>query len=341
MKRTVLDIGYVGNKGTRLHIGELSRLNQLSPDVLAKYGSKLNNSVKSAADAATYGIAYPYPGFSGTVASALRPFPQLNGNSVVTDYGAPLGFSTHEALQVSLNREIKNGLAVSGNFTWGKTMSNVDSSLAPGNGDNGSRPLDYYNLKLEKAPAGYDQTLAFKAYVVYELPFKGTGWKRTALGGWSVSAILNYFSGTPLGFTAPTPLTTGWNGAVNRPNIAAGDFVNPSYVSGTFDISNTKSAADTYLNKSLFSTPAALTLGTAARTYSTIRTFPTKNEDLSIQKNFRIREGMRFQLRGEFLNAFNRHMLGGISTSVTNAAFGQLTSVTGNRQVQITGRIDF
>ena len=33
------------------------------------------------------------------------------------------------------------------------------------------------------------------------------------LGGWSISAITNYFSGTPLGpFTAPTPLSGGWNG---------------------------------------------------------------------------------------------------------------------------------
>ena len=341
MKRTTLDIGYVGNKGTRLRIGELSRVNQLSPAVLAQYGAKLNNPVKSAADAASNGIAYPYPGFTGTVASALRPFPQVQGNSVVTDYGAPLGFSTHHALQVTINREVQKGLSIYANYVLSKTLTNVDSSLAPGNGDNGSRPLDYYNLALEKAPAVYDRPHAVKAYVRYELPFRGRGWMQRAFGNWNVAAIVNYYSGTPLGFTAPSPLSSGWNGAVNRPNIAAGDLMNPAFNSSNFNLADTKSAANTYLNKALFSAPAPLTLGTGARVYGSIHGFGTRNEDFSVQKTVPITEKLRFQLRGELLNAFNRHTLGGIQTSFSNASFGQVTSVSGNRQIQISGRLDF
>jgi len=96
-------------------------------------------------------------------------------------------------------------------------------------GDN-SGPLDYYNLKLEKAPATYDYPRVVKAYVNYELPI-GRGRKALAnapwlaeavLGGWSFAAILNYASGAPLGFSAPSPLSGGWNGALNRANVAAG-----------------------------------------------------------------------------------------------------------------------
>ena len=340
-ERTVLDIGYVGNKGTRLKIGELSRVNQLSPSVLTQYGSKLTSRVCSAADAATFGIALPFPAFCGTLAGALRPYPQVNGNATVTDFGAPLGFSTHHALQVTINREFKKGLSVYGNYVWSKTLANVESSIEPGNSDNSSRPLDFYNLKLEKAPAEYDRTHAVKAYVTYELPFRGRGLWQKVFDNWSVSGIMNYYSGTPLGFTAPSALASGWNGAVNRPNIASGDLKNPSFDAGNFDISNTRSVVDTYLNKSAFSTPAPLTLGTAARLYSSIRGFPTRNEDLSLQKAVFLSEKVRFQLRGDFLNAFNRHTLGGITTSINSASFGQVTSVSGNRQIQIAARFDF
>src|SRR5205823_12111960 len=43
----------------------------------------------------------------------------------------------------------------------------ITSSLV---GDNANRPLDYYNLKLEKAVSEYDVPHMFKAYVDYELP---------------------------------------------------------------------------------------------------------------------------------------------------------------------------
>jgi hypothetical protein len=49
----------------------------------------------------------------------------------------------------------------------------------------------------------------------------------------------------------------------------------------------------------------------------------------------------RFQIRAEFLNAFNRSTLGGIVTSVTNPLFGQVTSIGGNRSIQFGTRFDF
>ena len=85
----VLDVGYVANKGTRQKDQELARINQLPVSALAQYGTTLNSTVASAADAAKYGIAYPYPGFSGTVASALRQYPQIRANNTITDYARP------------------------------------------------------------------------------------------------------------------------------------------------------------------------------------------------------------------------------------------------------------
>ena len=55
----------------------------------------------------------------------------------------------------------------------------------------------------------------------------------------------------------------------------------------------------------------------------------------------RFGERASFQLRAEFLNAFNRGTLGGINTTVTSPLFGQVTSISGNRSIQFGTRFDF
>jgi hypothetical protein len=343
--KITVDAGYFGNKATRLRNGEMVRLNQLDPEMLNKYGRALTNSVTSAAQAAANGVAYPYAGFSGTVASALRTYPQVYGNATVQAYGSPIGFSNHHALQVAVNRQFAEGLTLYANYTWARTMSNTTSDMV---GDNPG-VLNYYNLKNEKQVSSLDVPHALKLYYSYELPFgrgKGLlssspGWVKAIVSGWSTSGILNYFSGQPLAFSATTPLANAWNGGGNRPNIAAGEMKNPAFDKSNFNYANTSAASNTYLNKALFSDAPALTLGTAAPRYSSIRKFGTINEDMVIAKNMRIKERVRWQIRAEALNAFNRSSLGGPNTSVTNALFGQITSISGNRTVQMVMRFDF
>jgi hypothetical protein len=346
----VMDVGYLGMKSTGLKNDSLVAINQIPASALQQYGTKLNNVIRTAADAAQYGIALPYPGFTGTLAAALRPYPQVNGTSTIQTYGTPIGFSTYNSLQVTVNRQFAKGVSLYANYVWSKTLSNIDSELIGGNGANNA-PMNYYNLAIEKSVASYDIPHAFKTYVNYDLPVgRGKAFLNSTprivnavLGGWAISGIANYFSGTPLGpFTAPTPLSGGWNGGNNRPNIAPGaDLLNPNFDASQFELSSTSSAKDTYLNKAAFSAPAALTLGTSAKRYTSVRSFPTLNEDLALSKSNRITEKVRFSLRAEFFDALNRHKLGGVSTSFSSSNFGQVTSVSGNRQMQVSARLDF
>jgi hypothetical protein len=341
----VLDVGYVGTKGTGLYAGALKNLNQLAPSVLSQYGTKLNNPVRNAADAAANGIPYPYAGFVGTVASALRPFPQVRGNDTIQVFQAPLGFSTYHSFQATVNRQFGSGLTVYANYVWSKSLTNVSSSDPTEN----HGPLNYYDLSLEKSLSTTDIPHMFKAYVSYELPF-GRGkalWTgagkavNTLVGGWAVSSILNYYSGTPLGFSASSPLSGGWNGGANRANIAAGEMRVSSFKKENFSLDVPASPNNTYLNKSLFSDAPPLTLGTSAYRYGQARRIGTISENIGLLKNHRIGERMRIQLRAELLNAFNRHQLGSPNTTVTSPLFGQVTSVSGNRSIQIGARMDF
>ncbi|HOK46137.1 MAG TPA: hypothetical protein PLK67_09410 [Bryobacteraceae bacterium] len=188
----------------------------------------------------------------------------------------------------------------------------------------------------------------FKAYGQWNLPVgKGQMWAPrwrildALIGGWALTGIVNYYSGTPLGFSgASSPMPNGWNGG-QRPNIAPGNMRASGFRKDAFNLANTSAPSNTYINKSLFSDPPPLTLGTAAPRYTQIRGFGTISEDLGLMKNFRVQERYRIQIRAEFLNAFNRHNLGGINTNINNALFGQVTSVSGNRTVQLVARLDF
>lgn len=114
-----------------------------------------------------------------------------------------------------------------------------------------------------------------------------------------------------------------------------------AYDKSKFNLLSPNAPENTILNKSLFSDPAPLTLGTSAPRYAQARSFGSLNEDVSLQKNILFAEGYRVQLRADMLNAFNRSTLGGIQTSVTSPQFGQVTSIGGTRQVQLGLRLDF
>jgi hypothetical protein len=344
VRNLVLDIGYLANKATRLRNGQLAAVNQLPFSVLQQYGTTLSQSVRSPADAARYGIAFPFPGFSGTVASALRPYPQMQGNSTLNVYGAPLGFSTYHSLQVVVNRQFSRGLSVYANYVWSKAIANTETTEAAGN----AVPMDYYNLALEKTVTSFDRTHNFKSHFLYELPFGRRSTLLTRLpgaldllvSGWSVSGTLNGFTGTPLNFSAPSPYSF-WNGGTNRANVGPGPYRNAAFDPAKFNLMAPNSPDNTYLNKAAFSQPPAMQLGNAPPYTSYIRGLGRWSEDLCLYKNHRIAEKYRFQLRAEFLNPFNRHYLGSPSTSINSTTFGQITSVSGERSIQIGFRLDF
>jgi hypothetical protein len=344
-KKIVLDVGYAANKSTGLYNNALSATNQLPSSVLANYGTRLGNPVRNPADAAANGIRYPFPGFSGTVASALRDYPQVQGNSTINDYAATLGFSNYQSLQITVNRQVAKGLTAYGNYVWSKNLSNTSSARQSDN----NAPMDYYNLRIEKALVEYDIPHAVKAYAQYELPlgrgktiWSGAGRLVDGIaGGWSLNIIANYYSGAPLGFGgASSPVPNGWNGA-QRTNVAPGKLRKSGFDSSKFDLADRLNPANTYLNTSLISDPEPFTLGTAALRYGQLRGFGTIDESFGLQKNMRFREKYRFQLRADVLNAFNRHALGGIDTNIKSPAFGQVTGVSGSRNIQLGARLDF
>jgi hypothetical protein len=323
-----IDAAYVGNKGQRLQAG-LENLNQVPASYLS-LGPLLNQDIGSSAAAAA-GFGLPYPGFTGTVAQALRRFPQYTS---INDAFQPLGSSSYHALQTKVQKRFSDGLSFLVSYTLSKTLTNT--SLSGYSAFNGGA-LDTANRSLEKHIAGQDQTHNLIGSLVYELPI-GKGRKGAAgklFGGWEVAAVTRHGSGTPLSIGGGPPLPIFGGG--NRPNRVPGVAGRASW-SGSFD-----PAIDKYLNPAAWSQPAPYTFGTASATEPNLRGFPFHNQDFSVIKRTYIKERMNVEFRAEFFNIFNQVVFGSPSTSLNSLStfgmvFGQANTP---RNIQFALKMNF
>jgi hypothetical protein len=62
---------------------------------------------------------------------------------------------------------------------------------------------------------------------------------------------------------------------------------------------------------------------------------------MGIFRNFKIRERMTLQARGEFTNSFNIVNLGNPTATMSSSLFGQIRSAASMRQAQLGLRLTF
>ncbi len=357
----VLDIGYLGTKSTGLQANELRKLNQIPTSALKlgdMLGQWINDDASIPAAAKALGAKYPY-GSQGDwipLYQTLTPYPTVIYWSDLYSWNSPLGFSNYQALQVQLNKRFSKGLQFLSNYTFSKNLGNISSAFGDTWGMNYGRPMDYYNLALDKSVLEFDQTHIVKIGASYELPVGrsrqiGSNMPKIldfVAGGWTLQYIGNYHSGEPMGFGATG--TPNSNFATNRPIINNPDgssLLNSSFDPSAFDMTDISNArvGKTYIETSKIIDPATIDRylrGNSARLLSRLRNFPTYSEDTALQKNFMPREGMRIQFRAEALNLFNRHRFSGINTDPASPLFGQISGVSDDRrQIQFGIRADF
>ena len=357
----VLDLGYIGTKSTALQANELRKMNQIPTSALKlgdTLGQWINNDASIPAAAKALGARYPY-GNQGDwlpMWQTLTPYPTVIYWSDLYSWNSPLGFSDYQAFEIQLNKRLTKGLQFLSNYTFSKNIGNISSAFGDTWGMNYGRPMDYYNLSLDKSVLEFDQTHVVKIGASYELPVGrnrpfGSKMSRAldfVIGGWTLQYIGNYMSGMPIGFGATG--TPNSNFATNRPiinNPGGGSLLNSSFTTANFDMTDISNARPdkTYIDTSMVVDPATINRylrGNAARLISQLRNFPTYSEDTALQKNFIPREGARVQLRAEGLNLFNRHRFAGINTDPASPLFGQISGVSDDRrQIQFGIRADF
>lgn len=348
----LLDVGYVGSKGTRLYSGTMN-INQVNPSYLS-LGSLLNSPIDDPAVVAR-GFRAPYPGFQGSLAQALRPFPQYlyvgaGGNEIRLPQlgGAQNGSSSYNSLQAKVQHNFSHGLWLLASYTWQKWLTNAPTTAGGGAGTVSSEggfagisARDHYNRSIERGLGPVPPQILAIGFN-YELPLgpgkaignSTTGLAAALLKGWQLNGILRYQAGTPL--TVRVNNTLPIFNDINFPNIVSGV---PQILNN--DINTPRGPGQQlYLNPAAFQEPAPYTYGTGPQTLD-IRGFATLNENLSIMKRTYFGEVANFEIRFETFNTFNRHRWTGIQANLSAPGFGTITSVSGGRTAQLGAKIVF
>jgi hypothetical protein len=316
----------------------LNPINQLDQKYLT-LGSTLGLLVTDPA-AVTAGIHAPYANFvnqfgsSATVLQSLMPYPQYA--SILNNFD-DTGSSLYHALQVQLEKHYTTGLSFLVSYNLSKMMSNTNSGFTS------FAATDYNknNQKAEWTIDNNDQANAISIAGTYELPIgKGKAWLANrglvsnVLGGWQISPILQYATGTPIWSSAPggsvyapgDPLGNG-RAPCDRVDVVPG-------VQQEFGYSSSVFAGKPVLNAAAFTAPGLWTLGTAPHVLA-IRNPWNLNENVSLSKKFFLAERVSAELRFSYFNLFNRVIFGGPNTLLlTDPNFGLVINSQANTQRQ-------
>ena len=234
---------------------------------------------------------------------------------------------------------VSHGVTFLSSFTWSRNWD--ESSGGAGNTLNsgGAAPQNPYNMAAEYAFSNIDSPFRWSSSVSYELPsakekrcLGGGGISSNILGGWIVNAVSIFQTGFPLQITQSTNYNSGFGYASQRPNATG---VSPA-TSGSLE-----SRLNDYINPAAFSRRPEFTFGNVGRTID-MRGPGQVNWDMSVFKNFSIKERLKSQFRTEALNAMNTPLFYGPSTSFGSSSFGKITSQANfSRQLQLALRFSF
>jgi hypothetical protein len=205
--------------------------------------------------------------------------------------------------------------------------------------------MNNYDIDADYGPANWDVPHRFVASYIYEPPFfknSSSALLKYVLAGWQIGGVTTIQSGIPVNVTF----------AADRANIGISGLQRPDLVGTAPDLNcqpnsagATPAAQRELINcydSSAFALPAQFTFGNAPR--NLLRGPNYKVTDLSLVKNVPLGKAVRFQLRAEFYNVFNRANFGNPNASFGSAAFGRITSLaTGAtmRRIQLGGKLIF
>ncbi|HUB80003.1 MAG TPA: carboxypeptidase-like regulatory domain-containing protein [Bryobacteraceae bacterium] len=328
VKQIVLDVAYVGTKGTHL-LGEVD-INEPMPGVALAAGLHTTTGTGSSGPGTTIFTTSDDPRIN-----AVRPY---LGYGPITAIESAFD-SNYNALQVMAHKDFGGAGVINASYTWSKNLTDSGS-------DRSNAPQNSYNWhEGEYGPYPGDRTQNFTANYVYLIPIfrQSHGFVGQALKGWEFSGILSAYTGVPSTVTTSSvdPAGLGILGASpvsSRPDEICNPNVNAPHRYGA------GAQLLTWFNTACFSPvpEGAVRPGNTGR--YTVRGPGFFNLDASLLKNFAIaKEGrVNLQFRFETFNTLNWvNPSGFASTNNTVSTFGVISSFRAPRRVQLALKLTF
>lgn len=285
-----------------------------------------------------YGLQLPACSDPNYIAGGgkLAPNGGCGWNQGITYFGDDQ--DTHyNALQASIAKQFAHGFSLNANYAWQQAISEASG----------------YSTWDRDAVRGRDSALRQQQIIVYglfQLPFgrnkqflgNANGIVNQLVAGWELNPIVNYSSGLPftLGYNACT--ASNVSGAPCYPDGDPGR-LNKTHTGYPGGPNGLQFFQQVTLGTNGFSAPAVDHIGNVGRSSS----FGPRyfNTDLSVMKNFPIRESIALQFRTDAFNVFNHINWGTPNGNIESG--GQITNGAGKdgsanpRQLQFSARVQF
>ena len=350
----MLDVGYFGTHGT--HLLGLLNINEARPGAyLNANGSYRVNPLTANPTSNCFYPGQPtQPAFVSTTCDrALNQIRPYLGYFAI-DAVRSIFSSNYNSLQVKMTKRFSGKTFFDANYTWSRDLTNSQN-------DYSTPPQNTYNINADYGRAAVDRTNILVFDGVFELPWYRDqhGLVGHLVGGWELSGAYFINSGLPLTASASTggTITYGFNNPLN--NATTGGVVTDNAGLGISGNTNAGFRPDMIGNpnngygrqihtksewfyKGAFAAPSVTSIVPGNEKRGVIEGPGFNKLDVGLFRNFKVHEGVDFQLRGEAFNVVNHSNLGnpGVA-STTSSSFGVITTARDNRILQVAGKLRF
>jgi hypothetical protein len=326
----LVDVSYVGNQTSRLPVS--LGLNFIPTNVLTSLPVDQRPAYFSQQLANPMAGLLPGSGLNTATlsrAQLLYAYPQYSN---VTETDVPIGSQRYDGLQMKLTHRFTQGFTLTVSQTMSKTLQQLNTL-----NQQDVNLSDVLSTPLEKHLTQFDSPRQTSVIGSWDLPFGrqrryGQSINKFAdavLGGWTASGAFNSHSGYPFPFPNAAPLKPG----TAKLNDAQRDAYAQSQGHTQFDVSS-----DPYFNTAMFPTTAQApyTLRNFPTWFPDVRTKPLNVFDVSLMKEFAIKERTRIQIRCDGYNVGNfpwfSKATNSYTSNVTSDQFGFLENDQENEQ---------
>ncbi|MDX1981983.1 MAG: carboxypeptidase regulatory-like domain-containing protein [Bryobacteraceae bacterium] len=313
----VVDVRYIGSKGTRL-----PRNIEANPAVFGPGATSANADRRRL--------------YANCPAAGACDFTHVAMLSYITN-------STYHAGQISLSRRYASGAGFNLSYWFSKTL---DYLSAMNLGGAAARPLagendiaqNPFDLRAERGPSLFDARHRFVLSGSWEIGVarNSRGRTRALLHGWQVHAIATVHSGTP--FTVFD--TTNVSLQASHPPISGYSASRPDVLS---DPNQGQGSVEQWISRTAFRRldPATETgrFGNAGRNIA--RAPGLANVDLSLVRPIPLSERVKLQFRAECFNVANRANFAVPVSDLNSANFGRILEAAPSRLLQLALKVTF
>jgi len=279
------------------------------------------------------------PGLT-TSLSARRPYPAYGRISTAEN----IAHNSYHAGTLRVQKRMRGDLSLNLAYTFSKTIDNYGNLNDPG----GLMPQNSYDLKAEKALSSIHAPHRLTASYVWNIPVGRAKAQRRRflsnmhpilngfIGGWQLSGVTTFQSGTPFTIRSSSDASnTGLTGT----NAQRVNWAKPGPVKYDDDPRTT----GRWFDYSYFAMPASGTFGNASR--NVVMGPGINNWNLTLSKQFALREKVTLSIRGESYNAFHHTQFLAVDRDVSPtralSLLGRVLSARAPRRSQFAVRIEF